>query len=86
MSRQSKRLTARAVATLKEPGRHADGENLYLSISKTGSKRWTFLYQLNDRQREAGLGSAAVVGLAEARSRAAERRSLLSGVQRGHGG
>jgi Arm domain-containing DNA-binding protein len=73
MARQLKRLTARTVATMKMLGRHADGGNLYLTISKTGagvSRRWTFLFSLNGRQREAGFGSAATVTLAEARERA----------------
>jgi integrase len=81
MARQPKRLTARTVATMKKPGRHADGGNLYLTISKTGaglSRRWTFLYKLNGKQREAGLGPAAVVTLAEAREKAAGYRSLLA--------
>jgi integrase len=76
--RQSNRLTARTVATLKAPGRHADGGNLYLSISKAGGRRWTFFYQINSRQREAGLGSVSAVTLAEARARAAEYRSMLA--------
>jgi hypothetical protein len=39
-------LTARTMAALSEPGRHADGGNLYLTISKTGvtvSRRWTIM-------------------------------------------
>jgi integrase len=81
MGRQLKRLTARTVAAMKKPGRHADGGNLYLTISKTGagvSRRWTFLFSLNGRQREAGFGSAATVTLAEAREKAARYRSMLA--------
>src|ERR1700731_60190 len=62
MARQFKRLTARGVAAKTKPGRHADGGNLYLTISKTGagvSRRWTFLYSLAGKQREAGFGPAA---------------------------
>src|SRR6202140_3945999 len=81
MTRQPKRLTARTVATMTKPGRHADGGNLYLTISKTGagvSRRWTFLYSLAGKQREAGLGPAAAVTLAEAREKAARYRSMLA--------
>jgi integrase len=81
MARQPKRLTARTVATLRKPGRHADGGNLYLTISKTGasvSGRWTFLYSLAGKQREAGFGPAAAVTLAEAREKAARYRSMLA--------
>jgi integrase len=82
MARQLKRLTARTVVAMKKPGRHADGGNLYLTISnsKTGagvSRRWTFLYFLAGKQREAGFGPAATVTLAEAREKAAAYRSML---------
>ena len=62
MARQLKRLTARTVATTTKPGRHADGGNLYLTISRTDasvSKRWTFMYSIAGKQREAGFGPAA---------------------------
>jgi integrase len=81
MARQLKRLTARTVATLTKPGRHADGGNLYLAISKTStglSRRWTFMYAFGGKQREGGFGSASTVTLAEARERAAEYRSQLA--------
>jgi integrase len=81
MARQLKRLTARTVATTKKLGRHADGGNLYLTISKTGagvSRRWTFLFSLNGRQREAGFGSVNDVSLASARELAFSYRSMLA--------
>lgn len=77
MARRSNRLTTRQAATIKEAGRHADGGNLYLAVDKSGSRRWTFLYQLNGKQREAGLGPASTVTLAEARTKAAECRKML---------
>jgi Arm DNA-binding domain len=80
MTRVLKRLSVRTVATLKKPGRHADGSCLYLKISKTRaglSKRWTFMYTIAGRQREMGLGAIASVTLTEARERASEARSLL---------
>ena len=57
-------LTQRAITSLTEPGRHADGGNLYLKIAKGGSKSWVFLYARTDpvtrrkKQTEIGLGSA----------------------------
>src|ERR1700720_2611025 len=81
MARQPKRLTARTVATMTKPGRHADGGDLYLTISKTGagvSRRWTFLYSLAGKQREAGFGPAAAGPLAEAREKAPGYRSMLA--------
>jgi len=66
------------VAGLKKPGRHADGQNLYLKISADGlSKSWVFMFDVAGRQREGGLGSVASVSLAQAREKAAEWRSLL---------
>jgi integrase len=79
MARHLNRLTARTVASLKKPGRHADGQNLYLKISADGSsKSWVFMFDIAGRQREGGLGSIASVSLAEARSKASEWRSLLA--------
>jgi integrase len=80
------KLNARKVETLTKPGRHADGNNLYLFISANGGKRWTFFYRMgkdaegNEVRREMGLGGAArgQVSLAEARERALEARRLLS--------
>jgi integrase len=86
MARRLKRLTTRTVAALKKPGRHADGQNLYLTISNPAtssggsgvSKRWTFMYSFAGKQREAGLGPVATVTLAEAREKAARYRSMLA--------
>ena len=79
MPRAIHRLSARTVETLQRPGRHADGGNLYLSISANGGKRWVFFYELGGRQREMGLGSAAKgqISLADARKAAAEARQCL---------
>ena len=64
------KLTARQVETLKEAGRHSDGGNLYLNISKSGAKSWVFFYRFGQAQREMGLGGFATTSLAEARSKA----------------
>ena len=84
MARQPKRLTARPVATMTKPGRHADGGNLYLTISKTGagvSRRWTFLYSLAGKQREAGFGPAVTVNPCRG---AREGRRLPFHARQGH--
>lgn len=79
MKRTINRLSARQVETLKKPGRHADGGNLYLKIMPDG-RRWAFLYVFDGKQREMGLGSASKGGvpLAAARVRAAEARTALA--------
>ena len=83
MARGIHRLTAREVASITRPGRHSDGGNLYLQIAPSGTRQWTLLFQLNGKQREMGLGSAAAgfMTLAEAREKAVEaRRQLAQGV------
>jgi integrase len=80
MARKTSRLTARSVASLKTPGRHADGGNLYLTISKTAgglSKRWVFMFSLAGKQREPGLGAFPAVNLAAARSKAKDMRAMV---------
>src|SRR6516164_2932769 len=81
MARQINRLTARTVAAITEVGRHADGGNLYLSISTNGGRRWVFLYRWHAKPTEIGLGSARDVTLARARELAAQaRRNLAEGI------
>jgi integrase len=71
----------RALAGGSAPGRRADGGGLYLQTSPNGSVAWIFRYRLGGRRRHLGLGSAAIVGLAEARIRAsALRRQIFDGV------
>jgi integrase len=82
VTRQLNRLTARMIATLKKPGRYADGGNLYVKVTRLRSaalsKSFTFMYSFEEKQREAGLGSCGAITLAEARAKAAEYRLLLS--------
>jgi hypothetical protein len=80
MKRTINRLSARQAESLKKPGRHADGGNLYLKVTPDGSRRWVFMYAFGGKQREMGLGSASQggVSLAGARARAAEARTALT--------
>ncbi len=71
------KLTARQVETLKEPGRHSDGGNLYLNITKAGAKSWVFFYRFDKVQREMGLGGIATTSLAQARVKALAALKLL---------
>ena len=63
MARKINRLNARAVATITEYGRHADGGGLYLSISPNGGRRWVFLFRWHGKPTEIGFGSARGVTL-----------------------
>lgn len=59
-------------------GRHSDGGGLYLAVTDTGTKSWTFVWTRDGRKREAGLGPYPAVGLAAARERAAEFRTIVA--------
>lgn len=81
MARPTNRLTARTVATIKVPGRHADGNGLYLHVDPSLAKRWVFVFQWRGKRREMGLGSTQLVSLAQARDLALDaRRAVASGV------
>lgn len=79
--RRVARLSARRVATIKKPGLHGDGGNLFLKVDDGGSKSWMFRHQVNGRVSKYGLGPIHTVTLAEARERAqAIRKQILDGV------
>ena len=58
------------------PGRHADGNGLYLFVQPTGTRSWIRRLVIRGRRREIGLGSLALVPLAEAREKALANRKL----------
>jgi integrase len=72
------KLTFKRIERLQEPGRYADGGNLWLQVRSINHKSWLLRYTLNGRAREMGLGSFPDVGLAEAREKARIERLRLS--------
>jgi integrase len=76
-----KALNAARVATLKAPGRHADGGGLYLVVDPSGAKRWLLRVVVRGRRRDIGLGGLSTTSLAMAREQAA----LYRGVARSGG-
>lgn len=73
------KLNALAVRNAK-PGRHGDGDGLYLVVKPTGAKSWVLRVQREGRRRDVGLGSLAALTLAEAREKsAALRKHALNG-------
>jgi integrase len=62
---------------IKQPGRYADGRNLYLQVSATGNRSWIIRYELHGRERIMGLGPCADFSLEEARERVRLARQLL---------
>ena len=58
------------------PGRHPDGNGLYLFVQPTGTRSWVQRLVIRGRRRELGLRAAALVSLAEAREQALVNRKL----------
>ncbi|MGE0623178.1 MAG: tyrosine-type recombinase/integrase [Pseudomonadales bacterium] len=76
MPRTNNKLTTLFVRNQSRSGRYGDGNGLYLQVSLSG-KSWIFRYMLKGRSREMGLGSVALVSLAQARQKAMDQRRLL---------
>ena len=72
-------LTALSAKSLRRPGRHGDGNGLYLYISRSGAKSWVQRIVVDGRRRDIGLGAYSDVGLANARSLAHENRTAVAG-------
>ena len=70
------KLTARFAATVTKPGRHGDGNGLYLVVKPGGSKSWVLRTVVRGRRCDIGLGGFPLVSLAEARTAAFDGRKL----------
>ena len=62
-----KAISAAFCRTVAESGRYADGNGLYLHVDPSGARRWVHRLVIRGRSRGLGLGSYALVSLAEAR-------------------
>jgi integrase len=71
------RLTAKRVDHLHKPGRHPDGDGLYLQITETGVKSWVLRYERAGKERMMGLGPLRDFSLKEARERARRARQQI---------
>jgi hypothetical protein len=69
-------LTAVGIKALKKPGRYADGNGLYLKISRSGAKRWELRTVVRGKRCDIGLGGLKLVSLAEAREEARKYRQV----------
>src|SRR3954464_3755424 len=72
-------LNARTVQSFKATGstqRIADGGGLYLVVAPGGSKSWVLRTVVKGKRSDIGLGSAALVPLAEAREQAHRLRRI----------
>ncbi len=73
------KLSPRSVETLSKPGRHSDGDGLYLVVDASGARRWLFMFRWSGKLKEMGLGGFPTVSLAKARSKAQAAREVLDG-------
>lgn len=69
-------LTVKALGTITKPGRVADGGGLYLLVAPGGSKSWMLRTVVKGKRCDIGLGSVALVSLAEARDAAHNLRKI----------
>ena len=72
------KLTPLSAKTLSKPGRHGDGDGLYLNVSPSGSKSWVQRIVIHGRRRDIGLGPYPAVSLARAREIAHDNRSAIA--------
>ncbi|WP_323786421.1 tyrosine-type recombinase/integrase [Thalassovita sp.] len=70
------KLSVKRVSAISEPGFYGDGEGLYLKVSGKGAKSWILRTMVHGRRRDLGLGSASLVPLVEARTKAREYRKI----------
>ena len=72
------KLTVLSAKALSTPGRHGDGEGLYLNIAPSGTKSWVQRIVVDGRRRDIGLGSYHTVSLARARELAHANRTAVA--------
>ena len=79
----SNKLTARTVESLTRQGRHVagrhtDADGLHLHVRPDGHAAWVLRFRIHGKQRDLGLGGYPAVGLAEARIKTREAKTLVS--------
>jgi len=71
-----KALSAAFCRTVAESGKYCDGNGLYLQVDPSGARRWVQRLVIRGKPRALGLGSYALVSLAEAREQALANRKI----------
>ena len=72
------KFTDKGIQALTKPGRHPDGDGLYLYVAPGGTKSWVQRIVVNERRRDIGLGSYPTVSLAQARLLGADNRAAVA--------
>ena len=67
------KLTVKGLERLG-PGRHADGDGLYIQVKPSGARAWLYRYKTGPKLTMLGLGPYPTISLADARKRAQECR------------
>ena len=78
MARKRNKLTVAKARSITKPGRHSDGDGLYLKVRKSGSKAYVFISKRHGREKEIGLGGFNDISLAAVRDKADELRKSLN--------
>ena len=76
LRKPEKALTAKFVEAAREPGKYFDGHGLFLRVQPNGARQWVQRIIIRGKRSELGLGSPALVTLAEARAKALDNRKL----------
>jgi integrase len=76
MARQGFKLSAKKVENLSKVGWHSDGNGLYLRVTSTG-KKWVFVFFIDGKRKELGLGTPLTVSLEKVREEADKARKQV---------
>ena len=72
------KFTDQGIKALTKPGRHCDGDGLYVYVAPAGTKSWVQRIVVNGRRRDIGLGPYSTVSLAQARLLSADNRAAVA--------
>ncbi|WP_031268081.1 MULTISPECIES: site-specific integrase [unclassified Labrenzia] len=78
MARALHKLNDAKVRAANKAGRISDGGGLYLRVSQSGSKSWSYMWNLGGNRSEYGLGPYPAVSLSLARSKASNCREAVA--------
>lgn len=78
MARPIQKLTEMTVRAAKKTGRLSDGGGLYLRVSHSNAKSWSFMWNRDGKRKELGLGPYPAVTLAQAREKATISREAVA--------
>ena len=72
------KLVAKQVTAITKPGKHSDGNGLYLLVKPNGNRSWVLILIGGGQRREMGLGTPEAVSLAAARKLAADAKAAFA--------